>query len=133
MAIVNQRDQRTHANKVRSDSQPVRSDSHQVRIDAKQEFLAAINETKTRLGLSVESMAECAGVPISSMSDALNGKEGRNFAGHWLTAQGDDFEAMYNRVVDERRGLSREAKRARIARNLGELVRRVVEDLEEIA
>lgn len=104
-----------------------RTGSHQLRIDAKQQFLSDINETRTRLGLSVESMASCAGVSISVMSEALAGKDGRNFAGHWLPAQGSAFETTYNAVVEERRGTSPEARRARLGRDLGELVRRIVE------
>lgn len=98
-------------------------------MDAKAEYLSAINETRARLGKSIEAMALDADCPTSSMSDALAGKDGRNFAGHWLTAQGEDFEATFNRVMDERRGTTPEAKRLRIARELGEIVRRVIEEI----
>jgi hypothetical protein len=111
----------------RTDSLPVRTGSPPLRMDAKQQFLADINEVRTRLGVSVDSMAACAGVAVSQMSEALAGKEGRNFAGHWLTAQGPEFEDTYNAVVRERRGISPEDRRARVAKDIGELVRRIVE------
>lgn len=114
---------------VRTTEKSVRTGSHQLRIDAKQQFLSDINEARTRLGLSVESLAACAGTTVSVMSEALAGKDGRNFAGHWLTAQGPEFEDTYNTVVAERRGESPEAKRARAAKDLGELVRRIAVNL----
>jgi hypothetical protein len=128
---------RTHVESLRSDSHvsvpaldDLRAVSHMVRIDAKPEFLSAINEARTRLGLTVEKMAATVGCSLSQMSDALAGKVGRNFAGHWLLALGDDFTDVFNRIIEERRGHTPQAKRARKARNLAELVRRAVEDLE---
>lgn len=96
-------------------------------MDAKAEFLADINETRTRLGLSVEVMAINAGCPVSAMSEALAGKDGRNFAGHWITSQGDEFESMFATVRDARRGRTPEARRANLAREIGEVVRRLIE------
>lgn len=116
---------------VHSDSRPVHADSHPLRIDVKKEFLADVNEARTRLGLSVDAMAALCGVATSAMSDALAGKETRNFAGHWMTALGPDFEATYNQVVIERRGQTPRARRIRAARALGELVARCVSEIME--
>lgn len=120
---------RTPAKNDRADSLPVRTTSQPLRIDAKAAFLSDINEARTRLGLSVEAMATCAGTSVSQMSEALAGKDGRNFAGHWLTALGAEFEATYNAVVAERRGTSPQARRDRLAKDIGELVRRIVENI----
>jgi hypothetical protein len=73
-------------------------------------------------------MAIDAGCPLSSMSDALAGKEGRNFAGHWLIAQGDAFVDTFNRIREERRGITPAAKRAKRAVAIAELVRFIVEE-----
>lgn len=132
-AMVAKRDPRVPEKSDRTDSQPDRMASQPLRCDAKVEFLACVNEARTRLGWSIEAMARLAGCSPSAMSEALQGKESRNFAGHWMTALGPEFEDTYNRVVDERRGISKEARRARVAKSLGELVRRVVEDLEDIS
>lgn len=126
---VPERPLRVPVNSVRTDSLPDRTVSQPLRIDAKAEFLSAVNEVRHRLGLSIEAMASCAGCTTSQMSDALAGKEGRNFAGHWLGAQGQEFEDVYNAVVSERRGRTPEARRARVAKELGEIVRRIVEEL----
>jgi hypothetical protein len=67
------------------------------------------------------------------MSDALNGKDGRNFAGHWLTALGEDFERAYNQVVDEKRGNTPAAKQARAAHELGQFVEQFALRIKEIA
>lgn len=117
---------RTPAKSFRSDSQPVRTVSHQVRIDAKSEFLAVINEVRTTLGISIETMAINAGCPTSSMSDALAGKDGRNFAGPWLIAQGNDFIRAFNEAIDRRRGLSDESVDEIEAEEIGQLVTSIV-------
>jgi hypothetical protein len=77
-----------------------------VRIDAKGLFLSAVNETRTALGLSIEAMAINAGCPVSAMSDAMAGKDSRNFAGHWLVAQGPEFVAKHNEIMDRQLGLT---------------------------
>lgn len=118
---------RTHVKSFHADSHAIHGDSQPVRIAVKDAYLAALNETRTRLNRSVEDMAAKADCQVSAMSDALAGK--RNFAGHWLLAQGDDFCDMFNRIVDDRRGTSVKAKHARIGRELGEMVRRIVEAL----
>jgi len=140
--IVVDLDQRTPEKSVRSDSHarrvdglPVHTDSRPLRIDVKKEFLANIKETRARIGLSVDAMAEICGTAASAMSDALNGKEGRNFAGHWLTALSlacPEFEHTYNQVVDEKRGNTPEAKRARAARSLGDLVEQFALRIKDI-
>ena len=117
---------RTHVKSIHIDSQPITSASQPLRIAVKQVYLAALSDARTRLNLSVEEMARRAECQVSAMSDALVGK--RNFAGHWLLAQGDEFCDVFNRIVDERRGTSK-AKHARVGRELGEMVRRIVEAL----
>ncbi len=87
----------------------LRNGSHPLRIDAKVEFLQAVNETRTALGLSVEAMAINAGCPTSAMSEALAGKDSRNFAGPWLLAQGNEFIAKFNEIVARKRGLTDDA------------------------
>jgi len=126
---MTKRDPRTPAESFRTDSHPVRTASQPLRIDAKTEFLSAITETRQRLSKSIEAMAIDAECPVSSMSDALAGKDGRNFAGHWLIAQGDEFIATFNAVMDERRGLTPQAKKANKARLLAELLRQIVEEV----
>jgi hypothetical protein len=137
--IVPDRAVRPPAESLRTVSQPageipaalanLRAGSHVVRIDAKQTFLAVIHEVRARLGLTVEVMAINAECPLSSMSDALAGKDGRNFAAHWLLAQGDEFLALFLRLVDERRGLTPESKRVNAARRISEIVRVALEEL----
>lgn len=112
----------------RSDSLPARTVSQPMRITAKSEFLQVVNEVKSRLGYSLELMAANAECPVSSMGDALAGKDNRNFAGHWLIAQGNEFIDLYNRLIDERRGLTPESRKANLARQLGEMVRLLVEN-----
>lgn len=102
----------------RMSQESLRTDSQAPRNDAKQEFLGAINEIRSRRGLSVEAMAVLAGVPVSTMSDALAGKDNRNFAGHWLIAQGDDFAAD----VMEALGVTAQSRIAADAQRIGELV-----------
>lgn len=111
---------------VRTDSQGVRSDSRPLRIDVKVEFLAAVNETRTALGLSVEAMAINAGCTTSAMSDALAGKDSRNFAGQWLLAQGDAFIAKFNETIERQRGLTQDAEDALEAERIGALVQQLV-------
>jgi hypothetical protein len=119
---------RTPAESLRSDLQSVRTPSQPLRIDAKSEFLAAINETRVGMGLSIEAMAINAGCPLSSMSDALAGKDGRNFAGPWLLAQGDAFVARFNEIVSRRRGGLTEAQQDAIeAEQIGRLVEAFVQ------
>jgi hypothetical protein len=73
-------------------------------------------------------MAINAGCPLSSMSDALAGKDGRNFAGPWLLAQGDAFVARFNEIVSRRRGGLTDAQQAAIeAEQIGRLVEAFVQ------
>jgi hypothetical protein len=97
---------RLPAESLRTESQQGRTVSHPLRIDAKGSFLSAVNEARTSLGKSIEAMAIDAGCPVSAMSDALAGKDSRNFAGHWLIAQGAEFVAKYNAIVDRQLGLT---------------------------
>jgi hypothetical protein len=113
---------------LRTDGLPVRTGSQPLRIDAKAEFLAVINETRVHLGKSIEAMAIDADCPLSSMSDALAGKEGRNYAGHWLIAQGDEFIETFNRIREERRGVTLAAKKARRAKAIAALVQLAIEE-----
>lgn len=99
-----------------------------MRNGAKDLFLSALNETRTRLGKSIEAMAIDAGCPLSSMADALAGKDGRNFAGHWLLAQGPEFVQLHNQIIDERLGLTPGSKRLAKAKAIGELVQRLFEE-----
>jgi hypothetical protein len=125
---------RTPEKSFRTDSHPtpttlgeVRGVSHVVRIDAKSVFLADINEVKARLQLTAEVMAINAGCTVSAMSEALAGKEGRNFAGHWLIAQGDDFMDYFDALRAARRGRTPEvSNRARV---IVEVVHQLVEKL----
>jgi hypothetical protein len=125
---------RTPEKSFRTDSHPsapaldeIRAGSHVVRIDAKHVFLADINETKNHLRLTVEVMAINAGCPVSSMSDALAGKEGRNFAGHWLIAQGDEFIDAFVAIRNARLGRTPAASKS--ASVIVEVVRQLAEKL----
>lgn len=120
---------RAHEKSRRSDSHEraaaldeIRAGSHMVRIDAKTEFLAVINEIRTRRGLSIEAMAINAECPASSMSDALAGKDGRNFAGQWLVAQGPEFVKDFNDEMERRLGVTQASIDEQDARDLGRLV-----------
>ncbi len=106
---------------VRTDLQSVRAGSHHVRIDAKSISLEVVNECRTELGLSVEAMALNAEVPKSSMSDALAGKDNRNFALPWLLAQGAEFVNLHNRKLERRLGLTQESEDDQEAEALGRM------------
>lgn len=88
--------------------------------------MAVINEVRTVLGKSVEAMAIDANCPVSSMSDALAGKDGRNFAGHWLPAQGPEFVREFNKRMEQRQGISEESVDEIEAAEIGELVTRLI-------
>lgn len=117
---------RSPAESFHTDSHRDRTVSHPLRIDAKGAFLAAVNETRTALSKSIEAMAIDAGCPVSAMSDALAGKDSRNFAGHWLIAQGPEFIATYNAIVDRQLGLTPASVDALEAEQIGQLVERLV-------
>jgi len=117
---------RLPAESLRTESQDARTSSQPLRITAKGSFLSAVNETKTALGMSVEEMAINAGCPVSSMGDALAGKDSRNFAGHWLIAQGEAFIAKFNDIVERQMGLTQESVDAIEAEQIGRLVECVV-------
>jgi hypothetical protein len=110
----------------RMPAESFRTDSHQLRIDAKGAFLSAVNETRTLMGKTVEAMAIDAGCSVSAMSDALSGKDSRNFAGHWLIAQGPEFVAKHNAIVDKKLGLTPASVDAQEAEDIGRLVQRLV-------
>ena len=120
---------RLPAESLRTESHAIRTGSHPLRIgakDAKNLFIEVVNEVKSELGLSVEEMAINAGCPVSSMGDALAAKDSRNFAGHWLIAQGPAFVARHNELMARRLGLSDDARDALEAEEIGALVERLV-------
>lgn len=117
---------RTPEEKFHTGSQPFHTVSHALRIDAKQGFLAVVQQVRTEMGLSIENMAQNAGCTTSAMSDALAGKDSRNFAGHWLLAQGDAFVARFNDLIEKQLGLTRESIDEREAEHIGRLVQALV-------
>lgn len=127
---------RLPAENFRSDSQPSgglelphRTVSQPLRIDAKDAksvFIEVVNEVKREFKLSVEDMARAAECPVSSMGDALAAKDSRNFAGHWLIAQGPQFVARHNELMERRLGLTADAEDAIEAEQIGALVEHLV-------
>lgn len=117
---------RMPAKSVHTDSLPVHTGSRPLRIDVKADFLAAVNEARTALSLSVEAMAINAGCQTSAMSDALAGKDSRNFAGHWLIAQGPEFVKKYNEIIARDLGLTAESEDAIEAERIASVVQLLV-------
>lgn len=115
---------------LRIDSDPDLIDSDTIRnaqMDTlKAEILGLIDETRSSVQLSRETMAREAGCPASALSEALNGHRG-NFAVQWLWAQDDAFLNEWIEKMQAKRGLTPESKLATKAARIGELVRLLVE------
>lgn len=115
---------RTLANSLRSDLSAVRTRSAKARIDAnpveQSTVVALVKQAASETGLSQKTMALNAGVPESTISDALNQR--RNFSAEWWWAQPDTFLLRFLELVMDARHLTPESASATRKARIAELV-----------
>ena len=135
---------RAHASTSRTDSRPARTGSHPLldgvragssilRADAshvsveppnwKALYAECVRTVMQRRGLSVKAAAIAAQCSETAFGEAINDREGRNLAGHWVLAQGQEFNDDVTEEFRRQMGWSIEAKRAVTFDALVELLR----------